>query len=69
LAETYRLVLKDRESVEICVKRTEKVLIEPYSSVTMGDGGVVRDGVVRETSGHMSVTVFHGPGTVSIVRR
>lgn len=69
--ETTRIVLKKGESVEICIKRDEKILIEPYSSVQQqSDGGtLVCEGIVQEQSGHMSVMVFHGPGTVSIVRR
>jgi hypothetical protein len=71
VAEAFRLVLQKGESVEICIKRDEKIMVEPYSSVQQqNDGGtLVRDGVLQEQSGHFSVTRLFGPATISIVRR
>ncbi len=69
MAETFRLVLEAGESAEICFKFTGEILREPYSSVVVGEGVLVREGEAQKIAGHMSVTVLHGPATISIVKR
>jgi hypothetical protein len=67
VAKTTRSVVERGRTVEICVKHKDRVLVEPYGTIVVGEGISFKDSPVTEKEGLNAVLVVRGPATISLV--